>query len=70
MSEFIYLGFVLDELGTDEAECCRKAASGRKVAGAARSLVNARSLQLKFAMTLNEALVLVIVLLYGSETMI
>ena len=36
---------VLNESGTDDTECLRKAASGRKVAGAIRSLVNARSLQ-------------------------
>ena len=44
--EFKYLGCVLDESGTDEAECNRKAASGRRVSGAIRSLVNARGLQL------------------------
>ena len=43
--------------------------SGRKIAGAIRSLVNARSLQLQCAMVLNESL-LVPVLTYGSETMI
>ena len=42
--EFKYLGFVLDESGTDEVECSRKVAIGRMVAGANRSLVNARSL--------------------------
>ena len=46
VSEFKYLGCVLDELGTDEAECSRKVVSGRRVAGAIRSLVNARNLQL------------------------
>ena len=45
-SEFKYLGRVLDESGTDGAECGRKVASGRGVAGAIRSLVNARDLQL------------------------
>ena len=39
VSEFKYLGSVLDESGTDEAEC------GRKAAVAIRSMVNARSLQ-------------------------
>ena len=29
-----------------DVECCRKMVSGRKVAGAIRSLVNARGLQL------------------------
>ena len=46
-SEFKYLGYVLDESGTDGAECNRKVASGRRVAGAIRFLVNARDLQLE-----------------------
>ena len=33
VSEFKYLGCVLDESGTDEAECCRNVASGRRVGG-------------------------------------
>ena len=37
VSEFKYLGCVLDESGTDDAECSRKVASGRRVAGAIRS---------------------------------
>ena len=36
-SEFKYLRCVLDEAGTDEAECSRKVVSGKKVAGAIRS---------------------------------
>ena len=36
----------LDESGTDGAECNRKVASGRRVASAIRSLVNARDLKL------------------------
>ena len=44
VSEFIYLGCVLDASGTDEAECNRKVAS----AGAIRSLVSTRSLQLEY----------------------
>ena len=36
VSEFKYLGFVLDESGTDVAECDRKVVSGRRVAGAIR----------------------------------
>ena len=39
-----YLECVLDESGTDGAEGSRKAVSGRKAAGAIRSLVNARDL--------------------------
>ena len=53
-SEFKYLGCVLDESGTDEVECSRKVVSGRRVAGAIRSLVNARSLQLECAWFLHE----------------
>ena len=41
VSEFKYLGCVLDDSGTDEAECSRKVASGRRVAGGIRSLINA-----------------------------
>ena len=59
----------MDESSTDEAECSRKVASKRKVAGAFRSSVNARSLQLECARLLHESL-LMPVLTYGSETMI
>ena len=44
-------------------------ASGRRVAGAIKSMVNARSLQLEWARVLHESL-LMPVLTYGSETMI
>ena len=37
-------GVFLDESGTNEAEFHRKVANGRRVAGAVRSLVNARGL--------------------------
>ena len=63
------MGCVLDESGTDKAECSRKVASRRRVVGAIRSLVNARSLQLEGARVLHESL-LVPVLKYGIETMI
>ena len=46
VSEFKYLRCVLDESDTDEVECSRKRASGRRVAVAIRSLVNAMSLSL------------------------
>ena len=69
VSEFKYLGCVLDKAGTDEAECSRNVASGRRVAGAIRSLVNARDLQIKCARVLHETL-LVPVLVYGSEIML
>ena len=55
----------MDELGADEAEFRRKMASGRRVAGAIRSLGNARSLQLECARVLHKTL-LVPVLMYGS----
>ena len=60
MSEFKYLGYVLNESGTDDDKCCRKVASGRKVAGAIRSLVNVRSLQLECAWVLQEGLISVL----------
>ena len=59
----------MDESGTDEAVCRSKVASGRRVAGTIRSLVNGRVLQLDFVTVLHETL-LVPVLMYGSETMI
>ena len=69
ISEFKYLGCVLDESGTDEADCSRKVACGIKVAGYIRSLVNARSLQPDCARVLHKPL-LEYVHMYGSETMI
>ena len=50
-------------------QCSRKAASGRRVSGAIRSLVNARGLKRESVWVLHETL-LVPVLMYGSETMI
>ena len=63
--EFKYLGCVLDESGTNGAEYNRKEASGRRVAGAIRSLVNV----FEFARVLHETL-LVSLLMYGNETML
>ena len=51
-------------------ECRRKVASGRRVAGAIRPLLNARDLRLQFARVLHDSLLLMPVLMYGSETMI
>ena len=50
-------------------QCCREVASGRRVAGATTSLVNARGLQPKCARVLHESL-LVPVLMHCSETLI
>ena len=69
VSEFKHLGCVLDESGTDGAERSRKVASRRRVAGAIRSMVNARDLQLECARVVHETL-LVPVFMYGSETML
>ena len=63
------MGCILDESGTDDAECQRKVASGKKVGGDIRFLVNPKGLQFECARVLHEGL-LVLVLLYGSETMI
>ena len=56
VSEFKYLECVLDESVTDEAECHRKVACWKRVAGAITSLVNARDLQLQYARILHETL--------------
>ena len=47
--EFKYLGCVLDESGTDWAECSRKVARGRRVTYVISSLVNASDLHLECA---------------------
>ena len=49
VSEFKYLGCVLDESGTDGAECSRKVVSGKRIAGAIISLVHASELHLDCA---------------------
>ena len=67
VSEFKYLGCILDESGTDGPEFRRKVTSGRRVAGAIRSLVNARDLQLECTCILHETL-LVPVVTYSIET--
>ena len=69
MSEFKYLGCVLNKSGIDEPKCHRKVANGSRVAGAIRSLGNARDLQIECVRVLHETLLLH-VLMYGSETMI
>ena len=58
----------MDESSTDGAECSRKVANGRRVAGAIRSLVNARDCSLS-VLVLHETL-LIPALMYGSETML
>ena len=69
VSEFKYLRCVLDKSGTDEAECSRKVASGRRVAVTVRPLINARDLRLECARFLHETL-LVPVLMHGIEKML
>ena len=69
VSEFKYLGCVLDESGTDGEECSRKVASGRRVAGPIRSLVNARDLQLECARVVHQILLLPVVM-HCSERML
>ena len=50
-------------------QCHRKVASAKRVTGTIKSLVNARGLQLECDRVLHESL-LILVLIYGSETMI
>ena len=69
VSEFKCLRCCFSESGTYGAGCCRRVANGGKVIGGTRSLVNARGLQLECARVLHEAL-LMLVLLYGSETIV
>ena len=60
---------MLDEKRTDDAECSRKVLSGKKVAGAIKTLVNERGLSLNCARILHESMLL-LMLLYGSECMV
>ena len=69
ISEFKYFGCVFDESDTDGTECSRKVASGRTIAGAIRSLVNVKDLHLECPSVLHETF-LVLVLMYGNETML
>ena len=46
----------MNEAGTDGAECSKKVARGRRVAGAIKSLVNASYLQLEYARVLPQTL--------------
>ena len=69
VSELKYLECILDKSGTDEAECSRKVASGRRLVGVIRFLVNARDLQYQWDRILHDTL-LVPVLMYFSETML
>ena len=63
------MGCVLDESGVDGVECGRKVASGMRVAGAIRPLVNVKDLQVECARVLHETL-LVLVIMYGSRAML
>ena len=49
---------VLDESGTDDSECRRKAASGRRIGGVISFVVNARCLQLESCMRISLCLFL------------
>ena len=69
VSEFKYLECIFNESGTDGAECSRKVAGGRRIAGEIMSLVNAKNLQLECARVLHETLLMPL-LMYGSETML
>ena len=69
MSEFKYLGCVLNESDIDGAKCRREVANGKRVAGTIRSPINAMSSQFHCDRVLHESL-LVPDLTYGSETMI
>ena len=55
VSEFKYLGCILEESDTDDVDCSRKVTSGRRVTGAIRSLVNPRNLKLECARVLHES---------------
>ena len=67
--EYKYFACVLKESGINEVECSRKVVGGRRAVGAIRSLVNASGLQLECTRE-HIQLLLVPVLMYGSERML
>ena len=69
MSQNLNIWNVLDESGTDRAECNKKVANGRRVTGAIKSLINVRDLQLEYAKVLHETL-LIPVFTNGNKTML
>src|SRR5678815_5767524 len=68
VSDFKYLGYMLDDKGTDDAKCSRKVVNGRKLAGAIKSLVDVKGLSLECARGLHEGILLP-VLMNSTETM-
>src|SRR5678816_842231 len=69
MSEFKYLGYMVDEKGPNDAECSMKVVNGRKMAGAIKSLVDVKGISLECARVLHDGMLLP-VLMYSSETMV
>ena len=65
--EFKYLRCVLNENGTDGAECCRKVLSRKNVVSAIISLVNAWSLQFEYVRVMYEALFVPVLLYEGMR---
>ena len=63
MSRNINTSDVLDESGTDDAECHRKVTSQRKVGGVIRFLATVRDLQLECARVLQETCLFLCVVL-------
>ena len=63
------MGCVLEESGTDGADCSRRVVSERRGAGAIRFLVNARDLQLEYARVFLPETLIIPVFTYDSETM-
>ena len=66
MSEFKYLGYMVDEKGTDDAECSMKVVNGRKMAGAIKSLVDAKGISLECARVLHDAITCIVVILWSG----
>ena len=56
--EFKYLGCVLNESGTDKADCYRKVAIGKRVACVIRPLANAWGLRLDCGSVLHKLLLM------------
>ena len=69
VTEFKYLGYMLNEKGMNDTEYGKKVTSGKKVAGAIKPLVNAKRLSCEHNRVLNESMLLP-VLMYDSKAML
>ena len=67
VSEFKYLGCVLDKSSANGAKCSSKGSNGKRIEGPIRILVNARDLQHEHVRVLHETFLVPILRLCGED---